>query len=893
MPRPWTSQPTDAASKVATSAGIASISPRGGWPGAWPMRRRRRAEPIARRQDLRFPSAPRHDVEPSDTSDLASVELWKSSLATSPLTMPAHQDGCAGGGPSTPRLSPSQSLERSFMRIYKLRPYQDHLVAAYDPNEDTLMEQPTGSGKTLAIVTIVGRLLGPEGRPFDNILIAAPQQQIEAGFVHRPFDAVRLGDGRAVELPKGLLRAARAERGGSVDSIRSYLESPSGHALVTTHAALVRPIGLPEDCKRKLLIIDEAHHWPSRSMQVVVHEWRRRGGRVLFATATPFRADGLEVHQEGVRVIRRSLAQHMSEGFAPRRLESSIQPVGEGNVLVTPRQVRGEEPPDPAQVEAIDDALVENWERDGRPKAIVRLPPISGGSGAFVAGVISQFVARGARVLDATGTDPRDKRRVLDALSSEREATFQQSEIDVVVGIQRVLEGTDWPHCSTVYCLGLPGSLTTIMQLLGRATRKKGKRYPMPHRERAAIRFLVPVGDRSVFDRLDKAHTRHALLTCAFLADAEFGLEWVLEQSLPAASGEVRHASPKERSEVLLAVTAAIDRLKAEGIEPTTAAVVELARRQSPSADYGLLTKIIAESLLRGEKDGHVRRRLNGLLKQRMRVRPEIRQSLRAVFDSLLEEFRNETLTDLAVFGRIRIQAHALTGRSLGEWAGRLRHARPTTLEIEQVLTLMREHLERAGTIPTRRSGPIEGLSGWTWVMLDVALRDGRIDGTGKTSLPRLAAEHFDHRNVGELPPLTIDLILDKMRDFQRSHGRFPNCNDGLVEGMSGDTWKNWNASLQKGYRGLRKGSTLARLRKEHLGDRNRSDLSPLSETFIVECMKFYKMRHGRLPTAQSGPVEGMLGETWLNWDFALRDGYRDLPGESSLAMLKEKHFKD
>ena len=488
------------------------------------------------------------------------------------------------------------------MKIFELHHYQEILVSSYDPSLDTLLDQPTGSGKTLAIVTIVGRLLAPDKRPFDNILIVAPQQQIEAGFVHRPFDAVRLGSGEVIDLPERLLRAARAEPGRPAEAIRSYLASPARHALVTTHAAVARQAGLPEDCRRKLLIIDEAHHWPSKSMAAVVWAWRGRGGRVLLATATPFRADGLEVHQEGFRVIRRSLAQHMSEGFAPQRLESSIQPVGEGDVRVTPGQFRGDEPPDPAQVEAIADALVENWERDGRPKAIVRVPPITGGSDAVVAGVISRFLARGARVLDATGTETRDKRRVLDALSSEREATFQESQIDVVVGIQRVREGTDWPHCSTVYCLGLPGSLTTIMQLLGRATRKKGKRYPMPHRERATIRFLVPVGDRSVFDRLDKAHTRHALLTCAFLADAEFGLEWVLEQSLSAASGEVRHASPKGRAEALLAVAAAIDRLKDEGIEPTTAAVAERAQRQSPSADHDLLTEIIAENLLRGEE---------------------------------------------------------------------------------------------------------------------------------------------------------------------------------------------------------------------------------------------------------------------------------------------------
>ena len=34
-----------------------------------------------------------------------------------------------------------------------------------------------------------------------------------------------------------------------------------------------------------------------------------------------------------------------------------------------------------------------------------------------------------------------------------------------MIGIQRVLEGTDWP----VYCVSMPGSLNTVVQSLGRA----------------------------------------------------------------------------------------------------------------------------------------------------------------------------------------------------------------------------------------------------------------------------------------------------------------------------------------------------------------------------------------------------------------------------------------
>ena len=40
-----------------------------------------------------------------------------------------------------------------------------------------------------------------------------------------------------------------------------------------------------------------------------------------------------------------------------------------------------------------------------------------------------------------------------------------------MIGIQRVLEGTDWP----VYCVSMPGSLNTVVQSLGRALLHPGR----------------------------------------------------------------------------------------------------------------------------------------------------------------------------------------------------------------------------------------------------------------------------------------------------------------------------------------------------------------------------------------------------------------------------------
>jgi superfamily II DNA or RNA helicase len=101
-----------------------------------------------------------------------------------------------------------------------------------------------------------------------------------------------------------------------------------------------------------------------------------------------------------------------------------------------------------------------------------------GKSGELVRRLKQALSGHGARVLDATGTGALDKQRFLSALEAEKNRTHAASAFDVMVGIQRVLEGTDWPVCSAVYCVGMPGSLNTAVQFLGRAMRLKADAIP-------------------------------------------------------------------------------------------------------------------------------------------------------------------------------------------------------------------------------------------------------------------------------------------------------------------------------------------------------------------------------------------------------------------------------
>jgi len=219
----------------------------------------------------------------------------------------------------------------------KLRPYHARLIAdVCRAAEDVLVEQPTGSGKTIQIVTLVAMRLGER---FTHAVISAPQEQIEQGFVKRDYEVIAFPDcpGVAVPLiqvPRALIKGSRESRLGSVKRVLHYLRQsgPLDHAFACTHAALNRltPEDLPENLTGKALFIDEAHHASADGLSQIVTLWRERGGQLFFFTATPYRADGRPVRLEGMRSFRRSLAEHMAKGFAPRHLESEIvAPVSE------------------------------------------------------------------------------------------------------------------------------------------------------------------------------------------------------------------------------------------------------------------------------------------------------------------------------------------------------------------------------------------------------------------------------------------------------------------------------------------------------------------------------------------------------------------------------------
>jgi hypothetical protein len=211
---------------------------------------------------------------------------------------------------------------------------------------------------------------------------------------------------------------------------------------------------------------------------------------------------------------------------------------------------------------------------------------------------------------------------------------------------------------------------------------------------------------------------------------------------------------------------------------------------------------------------------------------------------------------------------------------------RDPDLEIDQILSWADAHHQRTGEWPTAGSGLIPELSGERWRNIDQALRTGLRGLEAGSSLARLLALHRDRRNLKALPHFSEAQILAWADAYRERTGEWPKLTSGSIPESPGDQWTHVNAALRSGHRGLRGGLSLARLLAFRRGRPKGPALPPLSEPQILGWADAHRIRTGRWPKGEDGPIPEASGETWAAVDTALIQGCRGLEGRSSLARL-------
>src|SRR5262249_7115743 len=184
-----------------------------------------------------------------------------------------------------------------------------------------------------------------------------------------------------------------------------------------------------------------------------------------------------------------------------------------------------------------------------------------------------------------------------------------------------------------------------------------GADSPAARRDRAGLVFCVPCGGGAALADLSLDHSRHALLTCCFLADHEVGQEWIvlrevrrgIEAALgprtenPAAADAENEADealdPEVRAEVELAMARAREQILSNGGEPTLGAVVQLAAKARPDLPGPALHRVAAEIVASrpGASGEEAREALRKEVARKLRINPVVKKAMEEAFAVVLE----------------------------------------------------------------------------------------------------------------------------------------------------------------------------------------------------------------------------------------------------------------
>lgn len=416
----------------------------------------------------------------------------------------------------------------------------------------TALLLPTGSGKTTLILCYLAWNFEQvkQGAPgFLEAYIMAPLKSIQDSFKEGCDSTYRLLDVDTADNDLGLIQSEDLE-GKALDAI--IQRTPSEPKWYTgTHSLLsLRVKDLerweqlgPFDFSKKLLVVDEGHHArPDNKLTAFIAFWLRHGGHVLYATATPKDALDAPEGDEGILPFQIPLVELMERDCAPESIISRFVDTG------LAADTEAETGPDRAfnvpkltdnasANERAFDEMASLWLMDGRPKLIVRIKPTSNAANTNRLLVLAKRAflkaCPAARVMtvrsyvgDGSFTNEFDlPERLSEVLREERDRTYSTSQLDVIITLNTMIEGADWPLCSQVYLWGVPDSYPTIIQILGRSLRLKTwiADYPAPWRNTSKITFFV--GGVSQ-DGVLPANARHMLIVGTSLANYELGSQW-------------------------------------------------------------------------------------------------------------------------------------------------------------------------------------------------------------------------------------------------------------------------------------------------------------------------------------------------------------------------------
>jgi superfamily II DNA or RNA helicase len=343
-----------------------------------------------------------------------------------------------------------------------------------------LIKAPPASGKSRALMFIGLDKLKNQG--IKKAIVAVPEKAIGASFSSNQLTEHGFFADWTVN-PKYNLCTVGSDS-SKVKAFLAFLESDE-QILICTHATLRFAFdGLDEKKLNDIVIaIDEFHHvsadGDNRLGEVMKNIMSKSNAHIVAMTGSYFRGDSVpvllpEIEAQFIKVTYNYYEQLNGYEF--------LKSLGIGYHFYTGRYFK-KQPDRP--MSALEEILDEN------KKTIIHIPSVNSAESSrekyeevghiidalgdlesqdAETGVLFVKSKRSGKVLKIADL-VNDNQKERDKISAYLRTIKSPDDIDIIIALGMAKEGFDWPYCEHALTIGYRGSLTEIIQIIGRATR--------------------------------------------------------------------------------------------------------------------------------------------------------------------------------------------------------------------------------------------------------------------------------------------------------------------------------------------------------------------------------------------------------------------------------------
>lgn len=357
---------------------------------------------------------------------------------------------------------------------FGMREMQERAFEARDA-QYLLLKAPPASGKSRALMFLALDKLSHQG--IKKIIVAVPERSIGSSFAATDLKSFGFFANWEPNDSYNLCTPGSDGSQSKVTAFHNFMKDESEQILICTHATLRFAFeGLDETAFNNALIaIDEFHHVSAdvnnRLGDIIRSIMRKSSAHLIAMTGSYFRGDSVPVlHPEDEAKFTKVTYNYYQQlngydylkslgigyHFYQGRYINSIMEVLDTNkktILHIPNVNSGESTKDKHnEVDFIIDAIGD----------VVKQDPDTG-----VIEVKRKGDGKTLKIADLVDDRPRERDKIVNYL---RELD-SVDDMDIIIALGMAKEGFDWPYCEHALTVGYRGSLTEIIQIIGRATR--------------------------------------------------------------------------------------------------------------------------------------------------------------------------------------------------------------------------------------------------------------------------------------------------------------------------------------------------------------------------------------------------------------------------------------